>query len=324
MQHNRKHQAEQNRSCQRKIENSVLSPINKIARKPPQRKVGPSKQSQHQPEDDDRGADEQQQSAQICHSKSLPRDLYTEIGFQSLRVLEFAPMRRCLIFPVLFVALVASAQQTSEVEITAEPRHHLAIENEYVRVFQVNVAPHDATLMHVHHHDYVYITLGAADLSNEVKGKPPLAVKLQDGETRFVPGNFAHIARNLADTPFRNVTVEFLQDEAAHKTPPPKWDEERGLHVFTGGTQDVIFVQDGVRASEVDLQPGATLPSHHHAGPHLVVAITDLEIRSDVEGKGPMPGHLKSGDVKWLPGDYTHTLTNVGKQEAKFITLEFH
>jgi quercetin dioxygenase-like cupin family protein len=247
------------------------------------------------------------------------------MGSRSHRVLESALMKTRLIFPALVLAAIAlAAQATPEVEITAEPRHHLAVENEYVRVFQVNVAPHDATLMHIHHHDYFYVTLGAADLSNEVKGKPPVAVKLQEGETHFTPGNFAHVARNLADTPFRNVTVELLQDEAAHKTPPAKWDEERGLHVFTGGTQDIMFVQDGVRVSEIELQPGAMLPSHHHSGPHLVVAITDLEVRSDVEGQGPTPGHFKSGDVKWLPGGYTHTLTNVGKQEAKFITLEFH
>lgn len=234
-------------------------------------------------------------------------------------------MRTRLIFPTLVLAAFAlAAQDTSEVEITAEPHHHLAIENASVRVFNVEVAPHDATLMHAHHHDYVYVTLGASQVENDVKGKPPVTLKLQDGETHFVPGNFAHIARNLADTPFRNVTIEFLQDEAAHKTPPPKWDEDRGLHVFTGGTQDIMFVQDGVRVSEIELQPGAMLPSHHHSGPHLLVAVSDLEVRSDVEGQGPMPGHFKSGDVKWLPGGYTHTLTNTGKQEAKFVTLEFH
>jgi quercetin dioxygenase-like cupin family protein len=245
--------------------------------------------------------------------------------FRSYRVLESAPMRSRLIFPILLLAAtVLAAQSTSEVELTAEPHHHLALENKYVRVFKVEVAPHDATLMHSHHHDYVFVTLGATEVENDVKGKPPVTLKLQDGEARFVPGNFAHIARNMADTPFRNMTIEFLQDEAAHKTPPPKWDDERGLHVFTGGTQDIMFVQDGVRVSETELQPGATLPSHHHSGPHLLVAVTDLEVRSDVEGQGPMPGHLKAGDVKWLPGGYTHTLTNVGKQEARFVTLEFH
>jgi len=244
---------------------------------------------------------------------------------RELEMLNSALMKSRLIFPALLLAALAlTAQNTSEVELTAEPHHHLVLENAYVRVFKVEVPPHDATLMHSHHHDYIFVTLGASEVGNDVKGKPPVTLKLQDGETRFVPGNFAHIARNLADTPFRNVTIELLQDEAAHKTPPPKWDEERGLHILTGGTQDIIFVQDGVRVSETDLQPGAMLPSHHHLGPHLLVAITDLEIRSDVEGQGPMPGHFKSGDVKWLPGGYTHSLTNVGKQEAKFVTLEFH
>jgi len=223
----------------------------------------------------------------------------------------------------LFIAITLLAQTTSEVDITAEPHHHLLFENQQVRVWLAEVAPHDATLMHRHNHDYVFVSLGETNISNEVEGKPPVVLNMHDGETRFAPGQFAHIARDLANTPFRAIAVELLQDEAAHKAPPPKWDEERGLHVFDGGTQDIMFVKDGVRVSEVELQPGATMPKHYHTGPHLLVAITDLDVRSDVEGQGPMPGQFKSGDVKWLPGGYTHTLTNLGKQEAKFVTLEF-
>ena len=223
----------------------------------------------------------------------------------------------------LFIAITLLAQTTSEVDITAEPHHHLLLENQQVRVWLAEVAPHDATLMHRHNHDYVFVSLGETNISNEVEGKPPVVLNMHDGETRFAPGQFAHIARDLANTPFRAIAVELLQDEAARKTPPPKWDEERGLHVFDGGTQDIMFVKDGVRVSEVELQPGATMPKHYHTGPHLLVAITDLDVRSDVEGQGPMPGQFKSGDVKWLPGGYTHTLTNLGKQEAKFVTLEF-
>jgi len=234
-------------------------------------------------------------------------------------------MRSRLLLPALLLISVALAAQTAEVEITAEPHHHLLFENATVRVYHVEVAPHEATLMHAHHHDYIYVTLGPAQIENDVKGKPPVTVKLQDGETQFFPGNFAHSVRNLADTPFRNVTVELLQDEAARKNPPPPWDEERGLNILMGGgTQDIMFVQDGVRVTEIDLQPGADLPSHHHTGPHLVVAITDLDLRNDVKGKSPMPVHLKSGEVKWVPGGVTHSLVNTGKQQAKFVTLEFH
>jgi quercetin dioxygenase-like cupin family protein len=227
-------------------------------------------------------------------------------------------------FAVIVSCTALLSAQSAEVEITAEPSHHLVLQNPFVRVFKVEVAPHATTLMHRHRHDYVFVTLGASEVENDVQGKPPATLKLKDGDTYFLPGDFAHIAKNLSDRPFRNVTIEFMQDEKAHKSPPPKWDEERGMHILEGGTQDILFVKDGVRASEIMLQPGAMLPNHHHAGPHLLVAVSNLEIRSDVAGQGPMLGYFKSGDVKWLPGGYSHTLTNVGKAEAKFITLEFH
>ena len=115
------------------------------------------------------------------------------------------------------------------------------------------------------------------------------------------PGNFAHIARNLSDQPFRNVTIELMQDDKL-RSQPSHWPEDCGEKTFPGGRSKILFVKDGVRVSEVNLDPGATVPSHHHDGPHLLVAVTDLDLRSDVEGQGPMPGKFKAGDIKWLPG----------------------
>lgn len=231
--------------------------------------------------------------------------------------------RKLVILLLSAAALAAQGPVPPEVEITAEPSHHLALENAYVRAFQVEVAPHASTMMHRHRHDYVFVTLGPSQVENDVAGKAPVTLKLQDGEVHFAPGNFAHIAKNLSGESFRNITVEFLKDAEAQKNPPPKWDEERGLQVLHGGTEDILFVKDGIRVSEIELQPGGMLPRHHHSGPHLLVAVSDLDIRSDVEGQGPMPGRFKSGDIKWLPGGYTHTLTNVGKNQARFVTLEF-
>lgn len=229
-------------------------------------------------------------------------------------------MKRALFF-FLWIPFLA-AQTTTDVEITSEALHHLTLENEYIRVFNVEVAPHASTLMHRHRHDYVFVTLGDAHISNEVEGKPPVEVKLTDGDTRFAAGNFAHVAKNLSDQLFRNVTIELMQDEKLRQT-PSHWPEENGDKTFPGGRSKILFVKDGVRVSEVNLEPGAIMPSHHHDGPHLMVAVSDLDVRSDVDGMGPMPGTFKSGDVKWLPGGYTHTLTNVGKSPARFVTVEF-
>jgi quercetin dioxygenase-like cupin family protein len=216
------------------------------------------------------------------------------------------------------LALTLFAQSPKEVEITAEPHHHPTLENSYVRVFKVEVGPHDSTLMHWHRHDYLFVTIGASELENDVAGKAPVTLKLQDGEVRFTPGNFAHIARNLALTPLRNVTIELKNNSAA------KWNEDRGLAVLQKGTQHVLFVKDGARVSDIELQPAGVLPKHTHSGPHLVVAVTDLDLRNAPAGKRAENVQLKAGDVAWVPKGVTHSLTNVGPDKARWIGVEFH
>jgi oxalate decarboxylase/phosphoglucose isomerase-like protein (cupin superfamily) len=233
-------------------------------------------------------------------------------------------MKRRILLCLLTTLLTAQAAQ--EVEITAEPHHHLTLENKSVRVFNVEVPPHSDTLMHWHRHDYIYVTLGATEVVNAVKDKPPATVKLQDGQTGFTPATFAHIARNLSDQPFRNVTVEILEDATLRNATSP-WDpaknEDRGLETFPGGTQQILFVKDAIRVSEIELQPGATMPMHHHTGPHLLVAVSDLYLHTAVEGQAPGPFRLKSGEVRWVPGVFSHTVANTGEKPAKFVTLEF-
>ncbi|MGD1022980.1 MAG: hypothetical protein ABR880_09380 [Candidatus Sulfotelmatobacter sp.] len=228
-------------------------------------------------------------------------------------------MHRCFFLCLTILAVQAAAP---EVEITAEPHHHLVLENQSVRVFNVGVPPHTDTLMHWHRHDYIYVTLGDTEVVNAVKDKPPVTVKLRDGETRFSPATFAHIARNLTDQTFRNVTIEILEDESLrHST--AHWEEDRGLETFQGGTQEILFVKDGIRVSEFEVQPGGIVPTYHHNGPYLLVAVTDIDLRTDVVAMGATPGLYKSGDSKWLPANYSRTITDTSTQLAKFVTLEF-
>ena len=221
------------------------------------------------------------------------------------------------------LAVSVLAQTGSEVEITAEPHHHLALENPYVRVFQVEVPPHQATLMHWHRHDYVYVTLGDCQLENDVSGKPPATLKLKDGQTNFSPGPFAHMVKVPVDVPFRNVTVELLQDEKGRQAPASNWDEGRGLNILSGGTEDVLFIKDDVRVSDIQLQPGAMIPKHTHPGPQLVIAVSDLELRTSPVEQTSTPVEMKAGDVKWIPAGPPHTLMNLAKRPARMIMLEF-
>ncbi|MFY9791995.1 MAG: hypothetical protein WAJ99_12470, partial [Candidatus Sulfotelmatobacter sp.] len=132
---------------------------------------------------------------------------------------------------ILVCALLAAQAAAPEVEITAEAHHHLSFENQSVRVFDVEVPAHQDTLMHWHRHDYIAVNLGDVQIINAVKDKTPVTAKLVDGQTGFASAGFAHIARNISDQPFRNVTIEILQDESLrHST--AHWDEDRGLKVL--------------------------------------------------------------------------------------------
>lgn len=235
-------------------------------------------------------------------------------------------MRRSSRIPLfLLLSGLVLAQAAPEVEITAEPHHHLVFKNEELRVFSVEVPPHAETLMHWHRHDYIYVTLGATEVVNAVEGKDAITLKLQDGETRFTPRNFAHIARNVSDRPFRNVTIEILRDEKRGQA-ASTWDDDRGLQILEGGTKEILFVKDGIRVSEVELQHEGILPLSD--GPFFVVALTD-HVRL-MQGR-PQPNHtmsfsimvrLDTGGVQWVAAGHQKDLLCAGPA-AKFVLLEF-
>ena len=240
-------------------------------------------------------------------------------------------MKLCVFF--LFLAGLLGAKTGTEVEIAAEPHHKLVFANDRVRVLDVSIPPHSETLMHVHRHDYIYVTLGKSRVVNAVKGKEPVQVELQDGQTGFLPGGFAHFARNLADTPYRNVTVEFLQDEKfrqshAHQDAAHA-EEDRGLDILQGGTKEILFVKDEVWVSEFDLQPHAVVPAQSPSHPVLLIPVSDLDLFTrDPRTHGPpepdpSPYHLHAGESIWLAHGFARPLVNDSLHAVKFVTLEF-
>ena len=228
-------------------------------------------------------------------------------------------MKRSIVLLVAVATVVCAlaAQNNTPVPISQEPRHHLILENSKVKVYDVVVAPFDRTLLHQHDHDYVFVTLGDSDVDSLVLGTPPVIhLKLKDGEVRFAKAPLMHVARNKASTPFHNITIEILPTE-------PTGVQQPDPVIGAGTTLEPLFDQKVVRAWRFTMQPGAVLPKHTHNEDHLVVALSDLHLKSEVEGKGVSDLQQKRGGVVWVPGGYTHTLTNVGSTPAEFIGIDF-
>src|SRR5947209_2317967 len=132
----------------------------------------------------------------------------------------------------LFIVLLAGCSR-GPVTIDHEPSHHLVLANDYVRVYRVEVAPHASTKLHVHERDYVWVSIGAADVTNAVQGKAPVKVQMGDGDARFTPGNFAHVATNDSAQPFRNYTIALLRQGNVQLKPG---EDEHSMTFLNSGT----------------------------------------------------------------------------------------
>ncbi len=104
------------------------------------------------------------------------------------------------------------------VPIEQEPRHHLVIENEFVRAFAVEIAPHDRTLCHHHPHDYLLYVAGDAEIISAARDEEPKQLSYRDGECELLEAGLVHVVENLGDTAFRNVVVELLPGSSSSAT----------------------------------------------------------------------------------------------------------
>jgi quercetin dioxygenase-like cupin family protein len=231
-------------------------------------------------------------------------------------------MRTSRVMGLLFLATAALAQQQS-VEITSEPSHHQVFQNEYVRVFNVIVAPKASTLIHRHNDDYLFVTLGDSDLINARVGEKPVPLQLKDGDVRFTPGHFAHAAINNSDQPFHNTTIELLKPSTNVKTCTDSCDD---LSIPCAGIctqrRKLIF-SDQWSVWLITVPPSAPVDKQLHAVPQLIVPVSSLEFGVQA-GSTDSPIKQGPGQIDWLPSRPMHALINNAKTSARFVALEFN
>jgi len=224
---------------------------------------------------------------------------------------------------LVFLATAALAQQQQPVEITSEPRHHLVFENEYVRVFDVTVAPKDTTLVHRHNHDYLFVTLGDSDVVSARPGEKPVALLLKDGEVRYTPGNFAHAAINNSDRPFHNITIELLKPSTNVKTCTGPCDDLSNLCAGICAQRRKLISSDQWSVWLITDPPTAHAETQLHAVPQLIVPVSNLAFGVQA-GATDTPIIRSAGQIDWLSSRPMHPLINNAKVSVRFVALEFN
>ncbi len=91
-----------------------------------------------------------------------------------------------------------------------EPHHHLALHNDYVKVFKVEVSPGDSIILHRHDQDTIAIAIGDQLVTVGIPGKPDVHQKNADAQVRLQRGGYMHSTRVDGDTPYHTVAVELM------------------------------------------------------------------------------------------------------------------
>jgi quercetin dioxygenase-like cupin family protein len=198
------------------------------------------------------------------------------------------------------------------VPIDQEPRHHLVIENEFVRAFAVEIAPHDRTLCHRHPHDYLLYVVGDGDIVSAARDEEPKTLSYRDGECELLEAGLVHVVENLRDTPFRNVVVELLPGVGAlRRGADPK---------VTAGEASITQVFDDDRAAifSIEIAPGAEVES---AGPAVMATFDGYDLNPDATVHVSVK-HNAICDLGWVSQEGTATLWGSRKNAETAIVFQ--
>jgi hypothetical protein len=205
--------------------------------------------------------------------------------------------------------------------ILEEPRHHVVFQNTFVRVYEVEVGPHQATLEHQHRYDNLFVVFGDANLTNKVVGRPEAKLRLQDLGVNFGRAPYSHVIQNNGDRPFRNVTLELLHPQGESERFYPSLDAAMAAASGRGKTvrQATVLQTQEMRLRAVSVSPGSSWSVPHDGHDRLLVLVDKIDNAGPRQKNSPFP----AGMVVWIPANSDWNVYRAGSHDMKLMVLDF-
>ncbi|HKE87098.1 MAG TPA: hypothetical protein VKB50_25250 [Vicinamibacterales bacterium] len=192
--------------------------------------------------------------------------------------------------------------------------YKVEIENQWVRVLRVKLAPHEKSQPHTQ-------PAGVAVLLTDVRASVTFAsgdiVALNQQAGQVVDVNLIPQARaeeNVSDQPIELILVELKT--GAPPSPPIALDVVK----LDPEHHPVVLENDRVRVLRTILEPHLKSPMHEH--PHYVVVyLTELHTTMRMADGKEVDNPRKPGDIAWRDA-LKHETENIGEKTAVEIQIE--
>jgi quercetin dioxygenase-like cupin family protein len=222
------------------------------------------------------------------------------------------------------------AQAPTVITMDQEPHHHLALKNEVVKVFQVDLQPRDSFLMHSHDTDDVAVVVANATTVTVSPGKADVLQISKTGEVHFARSGRVHLVRNIGQTPYRIVSIDLLRPQTGARNLCATQVPDQPINCPAAPPSDVNapridqpqFETDQTRVTVTRIRPKQNAALGETDRDALIVAI-DESVVAAAAGKGPGTV-LHPGDFVWIgQGETARVFQNDSDKEARVVTVAF-
>lgn len=216
---------------------------------------------------------------------------------------------------MLFSAILASHAAETPMPVRDEPHHKVVLENEHVRVIDVQIPAGKTTLYHVHTVPSVIVYLTKSTNSSQTwGGSATTSRSVSPGESRYAAYDekpLAHRVTNTGTGPFRVLDIELIRTlpiagslrPAASLAVETRWEEVR------------------VRSSVIKLEAGARCTVPPGISPYLLIVTTGAMGTSATKGS-PASRELHPQDFVFFPPQTGFQVTATKTEEAEAVLLE--
>ena len=207
-------------------------------------------------------------------------------------------------------AIAADSERV--VPANEEPRHVAKLENEWVRIVDVEIPEGEQTLYHTHSLDYPFVLMTSVTLYNQIYGEEPKDVQMKAGFIGYydaaTKGAYTHRFINRGPGTFRAIGIELLKP-AAQSTAP-------SLPPIAGA--EIVLDNRRVGAYRIKLAPGASIGPLTIHGPSIRVALTDGKLQHELEDTQTQT-RLAPAQFVFQPQTTTARFTNVGDKDLELV-----
>jgi quercetin dioxygenase-like cupin family protein len=218
------------------------------------------------------------------------------------------------------------APSASFIDVTEDCCFHKLLSNDRVRVLHLKMSPHQSTAINQHLHDYVILSLGTNRLQASGAAGNDFRLDLEDGEVQIMKGGWPHKVMNLGDA-----TLDLLELEVTRNINPEQAlcglggkecaDGRFGKTDAGTYSYSTLFETPTVKLRRIELGPGGSLSEHTHSGGELIITLSKMEVMNQSAQQASTIA-AAPGEVNWIGSAFAHSLTNNGKDTARFLEFE--